>query len=93
MTLWRTIEFSKVTQAGRCAACKVVFDPDLEQGGNIDIVVRRNPLYPAGSAHRGLGRDIPDLQEEHRASCHQTSIRTFVSMACTRSPRQRGERS
>jgi hypothetical protein len=30
-------------QAGRCAACKTVFDPDLEQGGNIKVVVRRNP--------------------------------------------------
>jgi hypothetical protein len=30
-------------QAGRCAACKVVFDPDLEQGGNTIIVVRRDP--------------------------------------------------
>jgi RNA-directed DNA polymerase len=30
-------------QAGRCAACKAVFDPDLEQGGNTNIVVRRDP--------------------------------------------------
>jgi RNA-directed DNA polymerase len=30
-------------QAGRCAACKAVFDPDLEQGGNITVVVRRDP--------------------------------------------------
>jgi RNA-directed DNA polymerase len=30
-------------QAGRCAACKTVFDPDLEQGGNINVVVRRDP--------------------------------------------------
>jgi len=35
--------FSKVPQAGRCAACKAVFDPDLEQGGNTNIVVRRDP--------------------------------------------------
>jgi hypothetical protein len=30
-------------QAGRCAACKTVFDPDLEQGGNTNVVVRRDP--------------------------------------------------
>jgi RNA-directed DNA polymerase len=30
-------------QAGRCAACKAVFDPDLEQGGNITVVMRRDP--------------------------------------------------
>jgi RNA-directed DNA polymerase len=30
-------------QAGRCAACKAVFDPDLEQGGNTNIAVRRDP--------------------------------------------------
>jgi hypothetical protein len=30
-------------QAGWCAACKAVFDPDLEQGGNINVVVRRDP--------------------------------------------------
>jgi hypothetical protein len=29
-------------QAGRCAACKAVFDPDLEQGGHTNIVVRRD---------------------------------------------------
>jgi hypothetical protein len=32
-----------VPQARRCAACKAVFDPDLEQGGNTNIVVRRDP--------------------------------------------------
>jgi hypothetical protein len=32
--------FSKVPQAGRCVACGVVFDPDLEQGGNTNVVVR-----------------------------------------------------
>jgi len=35
-------QFSKVPGRGRCAACKAVFDPDLEQGGNISVVVRRN---------------------------------------------------
>ena len=30
-------------QAGRCAACKAVFDPDLEQGRNTNVVVRRDP--------------------------------------------------
>jgi hypothetical protein len=30
-------------QAGQCAACKAVFDPDLEQGGNINIMVCRDP--------------------------------------------------
>jgi hypothetical protein len=30
-------------QAGRCAARKAVFDPDLEQGGNTNIVVSRDP--------------------------------------------------
>jgi hypothetical protein len=29
---------------GRCAACNAVFDPDLEQGGNINVVVRRDPV-------------------------------------------------
>jgi hypothetical protein len=29
-------------RAGACAACKAVFDPDLEQGGNTNIVVRRD---------------------------------------------------
>jgi hypothetical protein len=29
-------------QAGQCAACKAVFDPDLEQGGNTNVVVRRD---------------------------------------------------
>ena len=29
-------------QAGRCAAGKTIFDPDLEQGGNTNIVVRRD---------------------------------------------------
>jgi hypothetical protein len=30
-------------QAGRCAACKAVFDSDLEQGGNITVVVPHDP--------------------------------------------------
>jgi hypothetical protein len=30
-------------QAGRCAACKSIFEPDLEQGGNTNVVVRRDP--------------------------------------------------
>jgi hypothetical protein len=30
-------------QLGRRAACKAVLDPDLEQGGNTNIVVRRDP--------------------------------------------------
>lgn len=28
---------------GRCAACKALFDPDLEQGANTNIVVHRDP--------------------------------------------------
>ena len=35
--------FSKVPRRGRCAAFNGVFDPDLEQGGNHNIVVRRDP--------------------------------------------------
>jgi hypothetical protein len=35
--------FSKVPKRGRCAACHAVFDPDLEQGGNTTVVVRRDP--------------------------------------------------
>jgi hypothetical protein len=31
-------------QAGRCAACKAVFDPDLEPGSNANVVVRREPV-------------------------------------------------
>ena len=42
MNLWES-GFSKVPQAGRYAACKADLDPDLEQGGNTDIVVRRDP--------------------------------------------------
>ena len=34
-------------QAGRCAACKTVFDSDLEQGGNTNIVVRLDPATGA----------------------------------------------
>ena len=34
---------AKVPQAGRRPACKAVFDPDLEQGGNLNVVVRRDP--------------------------------------------------
>lgn len=30
-------------QAGGCAACNAMFDLDLEQGGNINVVVRRDP--------------------------------------------------
>jgi RNA-directed DNA polymerase len=30
-------------QEGRCAACKTVINPDLEQFGNTNIVVRRDP--------------------------------------------------
>jgi hypothetical protein len=29
--------------SGRCAACKSAADPDLEQGGNTNVVVRREP--------------------------------------------------
>jgi hypothetical protein len=32
-------------QAGLCAACKAVFDPDLEQGGNTNIVVERKRIH------------------------------------------------
>jgi hypothetical protein len=39
-------------QAGRCAACKAVFNPDLEQGGNINVVVRRDPA--TGETTRAL---------------------------------------
>jgi hypothetical protein len=35
--------FSKVPARQRYAACKTVFDPDLEQGGNINVVARRDP--------------------------------------------------
>jgi hypothetical protein len=31
------------THAGRCVACMMVFNPDLERGGNINVVVRRDP--------------------------------------------------
>ena len=42
MNLWRTAD-SPGTPSSGCAACNAVFDPDLEQGGNTNIVVRRNP--------------------------------------------------
>jgi hypothetical protein len=35
--------FSKVPRRGRRAACKTVFDPDLDRGDNTNIVVRRDP--------------------------------------------------
>jgi hypothetical protein len=37
-------------QAGRCAACKAAFDPDLEQGGNTNIVVRVHLAAADGTA-------------------------------------------
>jgi hypothetical protein len=37
---------------GRCAACKTVFDPDLDQGGNTNVVVRRDPI--TGDVTRAL---------------------------------------
>ena len=43
MNSWRTADFSKVPRRDRCAACIAVFDPDLEQSGNTNIVVRRDP--------------------------------------------------
>jgi hypothetical protein len=39
--------FSKVPRRGRCAACNAAFDPDLEQGGNTNVVVRRDPTGDA----------------------------------------------
>jgi hypothetical protein len=29
--------------ASWCAACKATFDPDLEQGGNTNVMMRRDP--------------------------------------------------
>jgi hypothetical protein len=40
---YREYGFSKVLQAGRCPACKTLLEPDLEQGDNTNIVVRRDP--------------------------------------------------
>ena len=37
------VGLSKVPQAVRCAARKTVCDPDLEQAGNINVVVPRDP--------------------------------------------------
>ena len=39
----RTVDSLRCPGEGRCVACKTVFDPDLEQGGNINVVVRRDP--------------------------------------------------
>ena len=47
------------TQLGRCPACKTIFDSDLEQGGNINVVVRRDPAtgdLNAWEAGFGSGR-------------------------------------
>jgi hypothetical protein len=47
--------------AGRCAACKAVFDPDLEQGGNTNIVVHRDPATgdaTSGLAHHRLPNEL-----------------------------------
>jgi hypothetical protein len=41
-------------QAGRCAACKSVFEPDLEQGGNTNVVVRREPAFKGPELDPGL---------------------------------------
>jgi hypothetical protein len=45
VNLWRkSILQGAAGTAGRFAACKAVFDPDLEQGGNTNIAVRRDPV-------------------------------------------------
>jgi hypothetical protein len=45
--LWRKLILQGTPRRGRCAACKAVFDPDPEQGGNTNIVVRRDPATGA----------------------------------------------
>ena len=40
--MWGTMDSPRYPQTRR-AASNVVFDPDLEQGGNINVVVRRDP--------------------------------------------------
>jgi hypothetical protein len=53
---------------GRSAACKAVFDPDLEPGSNANVVVRREPATGEGDpamefedAGRCLSRMLEDL--------------------------------
>jgi hypothetical protein len=41
VSTWQTVDFPRYRRLG-CAACKTVFDPDLEQA-NINVVVRRGP--------------------------------------------------
>ena len=43
MNYWRTVILQGTSRRGRCAGCEAVFDPDLGQGGNTNIVVRRDP--------------------------------------------------
>jgi hypothetical protein len=41
---WRILHLRRRSPIarGRCAAGRTIFDPDLEQGGNTNIVVRRD---------------------------------------------------
>ena len=50
MNLW-TIRILRGTHLSRCLGCKAVFDPDLQQGGNITVLVRRDPA--TGDPTRG----------------------------------------
>jgi hypothetical protein len=52
--------FSKVPQAGRCAACKTLLNPDLEQGGNTNLVVRCDPATGDTPAFSSIAGAVPD---------------------------------
>jgi hypothetical protein len=46
--LWETLIFQGVPQSSWLTAFRAVFDPDLEQGGNINVVVRSDSATGAG---------------------------------------------
>jgi hypothetical protein len=43
MELWGTADSPRYRRRVDGRGCKAVFDPDLEQGGDINVVVRRDP--------------------------------------------------
>jgi hypothetical protein len=43
MDCWRIADSPRYTGEAGARPARLVFDPVLEQGGNIDVVVRRDP--------------------------------------------------
>jgi hypothetical protein len=44
---------------GRCAACKTVFDPDLEQGSNANVLACRLPRPRSRGMGNGWTKGLP----------------------------------